>query len=251
MDYKRGLATLRKLAAGSSWFSNFLIYEARLQENLEQERLYGASEQSRATRFQIIGQLNSLVYEHFGCSFNDLCQGQIPGTPSTSEDSYKPTVQKEDIAVTSQSPRTGVFISYSRNDKRYLEELHAQLAFYIRSGLINAWDDTNILPGAKWHDEINKAIQAAKVAVLLVSADFLASDFIARKELPPLLQAAEHEGTTILCVILRPCVFSDTELAQYQTVNAPSNPLSSMSRGKRDAVWRDVATRVKDILLAK
>lgn len=251
MDYKQGLATLKKLAADSSWFSEFFVYEARLQENLRQERLYGASEQSRATRFQIIDQLNSLVYEHFGCSFNDLCEGQVPGMQAPSEAGYKPTAQKEDTAVASQSPRTGVFISYSRNDKRYLEELHAQLAFYIRSGLVNAWDDTNILPGAKWHDEINKAIQAAKVAVLLVSADFLASDFIARKELPPLLQAVEHDGTTILCVILRPCLFSDTELAQYQTINAPSNPLSNMSRGKRDAVWREVATQIKDILQDK
>jgi internalin A len=201
--------------------------------------------------FQIVGQLNHLVFAHFGCSFNDLCQGQFPGTSATSEADYKTTAQNEDTAVAYPSPRTGVFISYSRNDKRYLEELHAQLAFYVRSGLVNAWDDTKILPGVKWHDEIDKAIQAAKVAILLVSADFLASDFIARKELPPLLKAAAHEGTTILCVILRPCVFSDTELAQYQTVNAPSNPLSTMSRGKRDAVWREVATRVKDILQGK
>lgn len=159
--------------------------------------------------------------------------------------------QKEGVAVGSQPSRTGIFISYSPKDKRSLDELRTHLSQYIHSGLVNAWDNTMILPGAKWHDEINKAIQSAKVAILLVSADFLASEFIVKNELSPVLKAAEHEGTTILCIILRPCAFNDTDLAQYQAVNAPSNPLSNMSVGKRDAIWEQVSTRVKDILLDK
>ena len=147
--------------------------------------------------------------------------------------------------------RTAVFISYNHKDARYLNELRTQLAFYERSGAVSVWDDTRILPGAKWREEIDKAISTAKVAILLVSADFLASDFIASNELPPLLKAAEHEGTTILCVILRSCVFNDTELAQFQAVNPPSVPLSNMSPGKRDAVWKRLAERVKGILGAE
>ncbi len=144
--------------------------------------------------------------------------------------------------------QASAFISYSRKDKKYLDELHIHLAQYVRMGVVDFWDDTKILPGSKWQEEIKKALQSARVAVLLISADFLASDFIASNELPPLIAAAEQEGTVILPVILRPCVFKDTELAQFQTVNAPSSPLSKMTRGKREEVWTKVAEVVKNAL---
>lgn len=144
--------------------------------------------------------------------------------------------------------RTSAFISYSHKDKKYLDELHVHLAQYVRTGVVDFWDDAKITPGSKWHDEIKMALQLAKVAVLLVSADFLASDFVATDELPPLLAAAEQEGAIILPVILRPCALKDTNLAQYQAVNAPSNPLSNMTRGKRDEVWTKLAELIKGTL---
>jgi nucleoside phosphorylase len=150
--------------------------------------------------------------------------------------------------VAPKPSRASVFISYSHKDKKYLDELHVHLAQYVRMGVVDFWDDTKIVPGSKWHEEIKKALQSAKVAVLLISADFLASDFIASNELPPLIAAAEQEGTVILPVILRPSVFKDTELAQFQTVNAPSSPLSKMTRGKREEVWTKVAEVVKNAL---
>jgi hypothetical protein len=148
----------------------------------------------------------------------------------------------------SKSPRTTAFISYSSRDKKYLEELHTHLAHYIRKDAINVWDDTKILPGTRRREKIEEALQAAKVAVLLVSADFLASDAIVKDELLPLLDAAERGGATVLPVILRACAFSDSELAQYHPVNAPSNPLGAMTRGRRDAVWAKVAELVRDAL---
>jgi nucleoside phosphorylase len=148
----------------------------------------------------------------------------------------------------SKPSRTSAFISYSHKDKKYLDELHVHLAQYVRMEVVDFWDDTKISPGSKWHDEIKKALQLAKVAVILVSADFLASNFIATDELPPLLAAAEQEGAIILPVILRPCAFKDTNLAQFQAVNAPSKPLSNMTRGKREEVWAKVAELIKDTL---
>src|SRR5690348_6987674 len=97
--------------------------------------------------------------------------------------------------------RTKVFISYSHQDKRYLDELRKYLKYYERKGDIEYWDDTKITPGSRWYTGIKKAIETAKIVILLISPDFLASDFIAKNELPILLEDAKHDKATILPVL--------------------------------------------------
>lgn len=132
--------------------------------------------------------------------------------------------------------RTQVFISYSHKDKRWLAQLQVFLKPLERSGRVTRWDDTKLKAGQKWLEEIQAALESAKVAVLLVSADFLASDFIADDELPPLLEAAATEGALILGVIISPCLLP-ASLSQFQMVNDPNKPLVDMSKGDRDRVW--------------
>lgn len=145
--------------------------------------------------------------------------------------------------------RTKAFVSYSHKDARYLERLLVHLAFLEREGLIDVWDDTKIFPGTVWLEEINRALVCAKVAILLISADFLASKFIAENELPPLLAAAKSDGATILSVILSPCRFVDSQLSQFQAVNNPSKPLRSMTSYEKEMVWDKVARAVKELSL--
>jgi internalin A len=147
---------------------------------------------------------------------------------------------------TPQNPRrTRTFISYSRKDKRYLEEMRPHLDQYARLGLIDSWDDTQIGAGAVWRDEINKAMQSARVGILLISPDFLDSDFILKYELPQLLEAEKNGEVTLLIVILRPCAFKlYKELSEIQTVNPPSSPLSKMSKAQREMVWAELAENV-------
>ncbi len=140
------------------------------------------------------------------------------------------------------------FISYNHSDKRALDELHANLDHYAQSRTLEYWDDTKIPPGSKWKEEIQKALKSAAIAILLISPAFLASGFIVRNELPPLLKAAEEEGITILCVIVRDCLFQESNLRVFQSVNPPSEPLNGMSQRKRDAVWIKVAITARECL---
>ncbi|MET0625187.1 MAG: TIR domain-containing protein [Pyrinomonadaceae bacterium] len=133
------------------------------------------------------------------------------------------------------SPRRDqVFISYSHKDKNLFDKLQTALKPLVRGKTISVWDDTKIRPGDVWREEINQAIASAKVAVLLVSPDFLASDFIAKQELPPLLEAAGKDGLTILWIALRHSSYAETEIERYQAVNNPTRPLASLSPANRE-----------------
>lgn len=152
-------------------------------------------------------------------------------------------------SMKSLTKRNQVFISYSHKDEKWLKRLQTHLAPLERAGIVKRWDDTKILPGSRWQREIEHAIEDAKVAVLLISADFLASEFIDKNELPPLLAAAEEEGAVILPVIVGPSLFEHSEiLSQFQAVNPPSEPLSMMPKTKQDAVLVKVAQAIKDAL---
>ncbi len=141
--------------------------------------------------------------------------------------------------------RDKVFISYSHDDKNSLKELQKHLAPYINNDLITVWDDTQIRPGARWKESIERALASAKVAVLLVSPDFLYSRFIAEHELQPLLEAARNQGVVILWVPIRASSFEETAIADYQSVHPPKKPLASLRRGARDDAWVNICKAIQ------
>ena len=121
---------------------------------------------------------------------------------------------------TVENERNQVFVSYGHADARWLKRLQVHFSPREREGGFTSWDDTLIKPGQRWREEIKRALDKARAAVLLVSADFLASEFITQHELPPLLTAAEPDGAVILPVILSRCAFDEIEgLAEFQAVN--------------------------------
>jgi hypothetical protein len=140
--------------------------------------------------------------------------------------------------------RNQVFVSYSHKDRRWLDMLHTHLKPLTRGNTIDVWDDTRIKPGQKWRDAIESALAQAKVAVLLVSPDFLASDFIDKHELPALLEAAEKEGLVVLWVPVRPSSYRRSPIAQFQAASEPGRPLSGLEASKRDAVLVEIADKI-------
>lgn len=138
-----------------------------------------------------------------------------------------------------------IFISYSRQDRPWLERIKIHLAPLIRNGVLDAWDDSRIPPGANWESSICTALAEAQAAVLLISADYLASDFIASEELPALLEGERRRGLTIIPVVLRSCrIRPNSPLAKFQAVNALNHPAQELSQAEQEALWMRVADAV-------
>jgi hypothetical protein len=138
-----------------------------------------------------------------------------------------------------------IFISYSHKDTEWLEKLKQFLKPLEDKNLVRVWDDTAIRPGAEWLAEIRKALGAARVAVFLVTQDFLNSPFIGNEELPALVEAATNKGCLIFWIAVKPSTFADSPLARFQGANSPTKPLALMSAGEQDEALLQVYQKMK------
>lgn len=143
--------------------------------------------------------------------------------------------------------RDQVFISYSHADSEWLIRLQTMLVPLARAGL-KIWADTDIKPGEEWKKIIAEALTRTKVAVLLISPDFLASNFIHENELPPLLEAAKNEGLTIFWVPIRPSLYKHTIISDYQAAHPPSLPLSTLDPARQEDALAKIAELIGKLL---
>lgn len=138
-----------------------------------------------------------------------------------------------------------IFIAYSHKDKHWLERLQIMLRPLVNSNQLTTWDDTQLLAGSEWFKEIQIALSSAKVAILLVTPDFLASNFIIEHELPRLLKANKKKGLTILWIAVSASLYEETEIAKYQALNDPARPLDSLTRSERNQVLVKICQQIK------
>lgn len=145
-----------------------------------------------------------------------------------------------------------IFISYSHQDNFWLKKVQTNLKVLKHQNLdFDIWDDTKILAGHKWKEEIQKALETSKIAVLIISTDFLASDFIQNNELPILLKNAEKQGCVILPLITGHSRFTKDKLSNFQAINDPAKPLSECNTAECEKILVALADRVDEILNLK
>ncbi len=173
-----------------------------------------------------------------------------------------------------------IFISYASYDnsdenqeERWLDRLLQHLKPLDLEGLVATWNDTELTVGNDWRHEIRQAIEKAKVAILLVSPAFLASEFIRTEELPRLLQKANSnsaptydadgmaEGMLILPILLRPCliekvkfeILADTSEASYSYLSdfqyiPKRKAMNGLSQYEQDIQFKAIAERIYEAL---
>jgi TIR domain-containing protein/ClpA/ClpB-like protein len=252
-SFQRALqrAAIQVQSSGREEVSGGNVLVAMFAER-ESHAVYYLQEQEM-TRFDAVNYIAHGIAKAPGRSQPPSIQGAIG---QVAQELRSPTeasgvIQKAPAEQVKQpaKPIRKVFISYSHRDLRWISRLEIHLKPIVDAGLISHWHDRLIIPGSRWRDEIKLAIESAKIAVLMVSADFLASEFISRNEVPPLLKAAEETGCHILPIIVSPCRFTRTPaLAEFQAVNSASRPLSGMNAHEREALFLRVADTIETIL---
>jgi TIR domain-containing protein len=178
---------------------------------------------------------NRSTYEPFG---RPPAEPVIPSKPSAQTTETFPSSRE----LSAPSPN-GIFISYSHSDEQWLERLKTALKPYLRGENIVVWDDHEIPAGSDWLAEIEQAIGSARIAVLLVSQKFLASDFIDRKEFPDLLKRRD-EGMGFFWVPIEETGYKSTPLKDIQAAWHPDKPLIALSPAELSSAMNNIASQL-------
>ena len=138
-----------------------------------------------------------------------------------------------------------LFISYSHKDDEWRAKLDSHLALLKRQSVFDVWHDRRIGAGREWAGEINAALERASVVLLLVSADFLASDYCYDKEMKRALQRHDQGDARVVPVILRTCDWQSSDFGKLQAVPRDGRPIASHS--DVDAAMTEVALALRRI----
>jgi GTPase SAR1 family protein len=149
-----------------------------------------------------------------------------------------------------------IFISYAQNDQKtfksgnWFNRISTHLKPLLKSKEIKIFSDKDINAGEKWEKKIDEALKDCNIGILLVSADFFASDFIMEKELPYLLQKEDKCKIKIFTVICSPTVL-DLRLNKIQAINDPKDDLLNSDDGKRENVYKKLRTEIETYIKSK
>jgi len=141
-----------------------------------------------------------------------------------------------------------VFISYSHKDTAWLEKVKMFLRPLEDQGFLRIWDDTNIRPGSQWLDEIKLSLESAQVGVLLITQNFLTSEFIVQKEFPVLLEKAKNRGCLIFWIAVSTSTWDDSELSRFQAANDPNQPLDTLTEPEQNRILKSIYSRMKEAI---
>lgn len=134
-----------------------------------------------------------------------------------------------------------VFCCYAHEDAPLLEKLKAHLTLLKRQGLITIWADTNISPGSNWEQEIEKHLNAANIILLLVSSDFMASDYCYSKEMFRAIERHNRGEAIIIPIILRPVYWQGAPFARLQALPTGAKPIIS-------SIWHSLDEALLDVV---
>ena len=148
----------------------------------------------------------------------------------------EPTLGSENQAIE-------VFFSYAHEDEELRDELAKHLKLLERQKVISAWYDRDISAGDDWKQEIEQRLNSADVILLLISADFLASDFCWGVELKRAMERHETGGARVIPIILREVDWKGAPFGKLQALPKNAEPVTNWAN--RDQAFADIARGIR------
>src|SRR5437868_5561274 len=144
-----------------------------------------------------------------------------------------------------------LFYCYARKDKPLRDELEVHLSWLKRRYQLTNWHDREILPGEKWEQAIAKHLNTAHLILLLISPDFMASDYCYGKEMHRALERHKAGTCRVVPILLRPTYWEDAPFSSLQLLPTDVRPITLWT--DRDEAFQNVVTEVsrtiKDLLI--
>ena len=147
---------------------------------------------------------------------------------------------------TSAKEGVQVFFSYAHEDEDLRIALGKHLSVLEREGLVTTWHDRMIPPGKEWKGEIDSNLDNAGVILLLVSSDFINSDYCYDIELKRALEHHENRNAIVVPVILRPVVWHRTLFSKLQPLPKDGRPVTEYQN--RDSAFVEITEGVRSAI---
>ena len=148
--------------------------------------------------------------------------------------------------MTTHQSLVSVFLSYVHKDEPLLQKLETHLISLKRQGLISTWHHRRIVPGTNRAKAIDEQLQQASIILLLVSADFLASDYCYQVEMKRALERHEADQARVIPIIVRSCDWSSAPFAHLAVLPDTGKPLDEWRN--RDAAFSNIVTGIRRVI---
>lgn len=216
--------TKRDLVVGLRGRLNRLIEKQimGILDSIDLERL------NNQLRFDVLNLINSFTSKDFS-----------PSSPSESE-------TNEALAPGRTEVIKQIFISYAHKDSSYKEEMETHLASLKRTNRIRLWHDLEIQAGTEWDESIQTAIRKADIILLLISADFINSQYIWKNELDLAMARHARKEVKIIPIFVRPSDWED--LGFSKILGLPRNGVPISKWEDRDEAWLNVVKDLKRVI---
>ena len=152
--------------------------------------------------------------------------------------------RREALAEKREEP-IRVFISYAHKDERFRLALEPHLKLIQRQGLIATWHDRLIKPGTEWKDVIDANLEQARIVLLLISSDFIASDYCYEIEMTRALERHEKKEAVVIPIIIRDVNWGKAPFAKLQAL--PKDAKAVDLWPNKDTAWRNVAEGIEKV----